>query len=192
MLARAAFILAALCLLLLAACKDDAPITNEQIAAQMAANPALRREIARRLAAEPEIIRELAAELAANHAEALRGPQGVPGPQGAQGEQGPQGERGLRGEAGDGAGASALYCTRLCAEGATDGSGNQCRGGRWVSARDLCSADQDCPQNDGTPWGVRWACIEGACQRAACEHDGQCGELEVCRPFSVVPDVPLN
>lgn len=186
MLARAAAFILALCLL--CACKDDSPITNEQIAAQMATNPALRREIARRLAAEPEIIRDLAAELATNHAEALRGPQGVAGP---QGEQGPQGERGLRGEASDG-GASALYCTRLCAEGATDGSGNQCRGGRWVSARDLCNADQDCPQNDGTPWGIRWACVDGACQRAACQHDGQCGDLEVCRPFSVVPDVPLN
>lgn len=170
---------------------QDEPITSERIARELAASPELRREVALMVAEDRALVRAVALVVATEYREQLRGaqgPQGEAGAPGAQGERGPEGARGPQGfAASQDHQPAASYCTRLCGEGQQDEGGNVCKGGRWVSPRDLCASDEDCPQNQASPFGLRWACIEGVCERAACSTDNQCGALEVCRPYSLAP-----
>jgi hypothetical protein len=175
-------------LAMLGGCAQDEPITSERIARELAASPQLRREVAQRLLEDRALVRAVALVVVTEYHEQLRGEQGPQGEAGPQGAQGPEGARGPQGLAGlRGQEPAASYCTRLCGEGMEDGSGSVCKGGRWVSARDLCASDEDCPQNQTSPFGLRWACVEGVCERAACSTDNQCGALEVCRTYSLAP-----
>lgn len=157
----------------------DEPITSERIAQELAASPQLRREVANLLLEDRALVRMVARSVVTDYRQQLRGEQGIQGP---QGEQGPRGLASAPTQS-----PAASYCTRLCGEDQQDEAGNVCKGGRWVSPRDLCGADEDCPQNQGTIFGLRWACVQGVCQRAACNTDNECGALEVCRPYSLAP-----